>query len=389
MTLRLAVNAVPLLSPRTGVHQYLYNLMKHVETIVEIDPCYFYGSSWSRALRQAQIQQPQGQVQPLLRVGQIKEVVRSLVPWPHTVSRFFRQRAFSWKKRGQFDVYHEPNFFPFQFDGPTAITVHDLSFIRFPEAHPRKRATFMTRLLPWSLTRADAILVDSSFVKREIVDVYGVTPEKINVAYLGVSGLFRPMSEVETRQSCTKQGLSHGRYLLAVGTIEPRKNLTQVLRAYQDLPRRIQEQYPLVIVGMKGWLYASIEQEMAPLIRRGCVQLLGYVSDEELPQIYAGSAALLYTSVYEGFGLPPLEGMASGVPVITSNQSSIPEVVGDAAIMVDPHDVKALKEAVMLVIEDVENTKRLRELGIERAKGFTWEQCAKETVAVYKRLANL
>ena len=387
MTLRLAVNAVPLLSPGTGIQQYLYNLMRHIEALDDIEPCYFYGRGWNRVLQQAPVPQIQGI--PVPRIRRIKGIIRRFVPRAHMVGRFLTQRAFSRKKRGQFDVYHEPNYVPYRFDGPTVITVHDLSFIRFPASHPRERVDFMTRLMPRSLARADAILVDSQFVKREIVEVYGVSPDKIEVAYLGVSGLFRPMSESETRQCCTRHGLNHGGYLLAVGTIEPRKNLIQALRAYQELPGRVQEQYPLVIAGMKGWLYASIEQEMAPLIRKGRVRLLGYVSDEELPQIYAGATALLYTSVYEGFGLPPLEGMASGVPVITSNQSSIPEVVGDAAIMVDPHDVRALKEAVMLVIEDAEKAQQLRELGIERAKGFTWEKCARDTVAVYKRAANV
>lgn len=379
MTIRLAVNAVSLLSPRTGIGQYLYNLMKQIEAHEDIEPCYFYGHGWDRALRQVPVPQIQG----------IKRVIRRLVPRAHMVSRFLTQMAFSQKKRRQFDVYHEPNFVPYRFDGPTVITVHDLSYIRFPDTHPRVRVDFMTRFMPRALERADMILVDSQFVKQEVVEVFGVLPQKIAVTHLGVSGLFRPMSESETRQSCAKYGLNHRKYLLTVGTLEPRKNLIQVLRAYQSLPQRVQKQYPLIIVGMKGWLYATIEQEMAPLIGNGRVRLLGYVSDEELVQIYASATALLYPSIYEGFGLPPLEGMASGVPVITSNQSSIPEVVGDAAIMVDPHDVDALKEAVMMVIEDTEKAGQLRDLGIERAKEFSWERCARDTVAVYKRIANV
>lgn len=386
MTLRLAVNAFPLLSPKTGIQQYLYNLMLHVEAHDDIEPRYFYGHGWDRALLPVQITGMQGI--PVPRVQRIKRAIRRFVPKAQMVGRFFRQRAFSRKQRGQFDVYHEPNFVPYRFDGPTVITVHDLSFIRFPDSHPRERVDFMTRFVPRALARAQVILTDSQFVKREIVEVYGVSPDKIEVAYLGVSGLFRPMSESETQLCCARHVLRHGRYFLAVGTIEPRKNLIQVLRAYQGLPQRVQEQCPLIIAGMKGWRYEPIEKEMAPLIRRGRVRLLGYVSDEELPQIYAGATALLYTSLYEGFGLPPIEGMASGVPVITSNQSSIPEVVGDAAITVDPYDVKALKDAIMIVIEDKVKARRLRELGIERAKSFTWEKCARDTVAVYRHAAT-
>jgi glycosyltransferase involved in cell wall biosynthesis len=386
MTLRLAVNAVPLLSPRTGIQRYLYNLMEHVEVHDDIVPNYFYGRGWDRALLQTQASWVQGI--PVQHVQRVKGAIRRFVPKAHIAGRILRQLAFSRKKRGQFDVYHEPDFVPYHFDGPTVITVHDLSFIRFPDSHPPERVNFMSKNLPHSLARAQVILTDSQFVKREIVEVYGVSPDKIEVAYLGASGDFRPMSGAETQRCCARHGLRHGQYFLAVGTIEPRKNLIQVLRAYQDLPQRVQEQYPLVVVGLKGWKYTSIEKEMAPLARNGRVRLLGYLSDEELPQIYAGATALLYTSHYEGFGLPPLEGMASGVPVITSNRSSIPEVVGNATIMVDPHDVEALKEGLMLVIEDAGKAQRLRELGIERAKGFTWERCARDTVAAYQRAAH-
>jgi alpha-1,3-rhamnosyl/mannosyltransferase len=178
--------------------------------------------------------------------------------------------------------------------------------------------------------------------------------------------------------------LQHGRYLLTVGTLEPRKNLSLVFRAYRRLPQRLRQAYLLVVAGMSGWHTEAFRAELNALATRGHLRLLGYVPDDALTALYSGAAMLIYPSLYEGFGLPPLEAMASGIPVITSNRASLPEVVGDAGWMVDPDDEATLCETVMAVLEGCEEARARVRLGLERAQAFTWQRCAQETLEAYR-----
>lgn len=378
--LKVAVNATPLLFPLTGIGQYVFHLMQAMELADgEIEPQYFYGYGWSPALRAPN--------RPRVSGG-LKEFVRRVVPRAHQLRRAIERRAFAQgTARLKPDLYHEPNFLPLDFDGPTVITVHDLSCFRYPETHPPQRVEAMRRLLPSAVDRAACILTDSLFVKQEVCAFFGIPPEKIVAIPLGVSPIFRPRDEHETKPVLSRWGLHHGRYLLAVGTLEPRKNLVQVLRAYLRLPPGLRLECPLVVAGMAGWKAGDIAAEISQLAGLGQLRILGYVPEEDLPALYAGSTALVYPSLYEGFGLPPLEAMASGVPVITSGQASLPEVVGDAGLVFHPEDVNGLSEAMLALLEDVEERRRLAEFGLKRARQFSWRKCAEETVAVYQAVA--
>jgi alpha-1,3-rhamnosyl/mannosyltransferase len=222
------------------------------------------------------------------------------------------------------------------------------------------------------------------FVRDELVAAFGTPPAKIHPIYLGVSADYRPRSAEETQGVLAAQGLVHGRYVLAVGTLEPRKNLIQGLRAFRRLPEALRESMPFVIVGMKGWLTEGIEAEIAALATKGQVRPLGYLPDEALRHLYAGAAMLVYPSIYEGFGLPALEAMASGIPVITSDRSSLPEVVGDVGITVDPADDAGLAAAMHRLAEDPAERRDRAARGLERARAFTWARCAEETERVYR-----
>jgi alpha-1,3-rhamnosyl/mannosyltransferase len=183
-------------------------------------------------------------------------------------------------------------------------------------------------------------------------------------------------------------GLQAGQYILSVGTLEPRKNLTTAIKAYARLPETIRQDMPFVIAGMKGWRTDGLDKEVAALIEKGQIRRLGYVPDEALPALYSGARAFVYPSLYEGFGLPPLEAMACGTPVIVSNRSSLPEVVGDAGLKVEALDVDGLAGAMNQVIEDDVLRASLRQRGMERAKGFSWRRCAEETLAVYRKVVT-
>jgi alpha-1,3-rhamnosyl/mannosyltransferase len=181
----------------------------------------------------------------------------------------------------------------------------------------------------------------------------------------------------------------HGEYLLAVGTLEPRKNLSAALHAYRSLPASLRARYPLVIVGMLGWKTSALEQSLAPLVQAGEVRQLGYLPREELAVVTAGAMAMVYPSLYEGFGLPPLEAMACGVPAITSNTSSLPEVVGDSALTMAPHDVDLLASHMRDMLTQPELRQQLSERALARSRTFSWARCVDETLDAYRLAADL
>jgi alpha-1,3-rhamnosyl/mannosyltransferase len=238
--------------------------------------------------------------------------------------------------------------------------------------------------LPSVLEQSDCIITVSAFVRDELVSVFGIDSAKIYPIHHGVSPAYHPRPADQTRQTLKKFNLEHGRYFLAVGTLEPRKNLIQGLRAFRSLPDQLRASMPLVIVGMKGWLAEDIETEIDALKSRGEVRPLGYLPTEDLLCLYAGAATLLFPSVYEGFGLPALEAMASGIPVITSNRSSLPEVVGEVGITVDPGDDQGFAEAMRWLAEDPVERAARGAAGVERARQFTWTRCAIATERVYR-----
>ena len=198
------------------------------------------------------------------------------------------------------------------------------------------------------------ILVDSNFVKTELLDYFGIKPEKVIVHHLAADNIYRQRTELEVYKTLNKFGLKFKKFILCVGTLEPRKNLTQAISAYRNLPSVIQDQYPLVVVGAKGWKSSQLESDLGALVNKGKAHLLGYVDQQTLADIFSSAKILLYPSLYEGFGLPPLEAMTSGVPVIVTNTASLPEVVGDAGIKVEIGDIQNTRSVLEEVLDNHE-----------------------------------
>lgn len=373
--INLAFNGVSLLSPLTGIGQYSANLAQRIVSSAEVNTKFFYGAVWSSHVE-------------LNSSSSIKSFLpwfRKYVPWSYEIRQWTQSRRFeSEAKSGQFDLYHEPSNVPLPFDGPLVLTVHDLSWIRYPEMHPIERVKAMDKYFEAGLRRATRVLTDSQFVKREIMDVFGLSADIIQPVGLGVETSFQPLSQAMTRQVLSNFKLQHGEYLLAVGTLEPRKNLQIALEAFLALPKVVRQRHPMVLVGMTGWNASPLKSQLAPLIASGEVRQLGYLTREDLAVVVAGACALIYPSVYEGFGLPPLEAMTCGVPVIASNVSSIPEVVGDTGVLVDPQDVKGLANAMAMLLSAKEIRASLSAKALIRSKLFSWDQCACETIDVYR-----
>jgi len=263
---------------------------------------------------------------------------------------------------------------------PIIITVHDIAYLRLPNLLNTSRKVYKKNILQISIKKAEVIIVDSYATKKDIVEYFGIREGKIRVIHLGVEGRFRPINNVESFR--LKNNLP-SKMILNVGTLEPRKNVVSLIKAFNELRKKGFKDYKLVIAGNKGWLYEEIFKEVIHSDLEREVLFLGVVKDKDLPVLYNCADIFVYPSLYEGFGLPPLEAMACGIPVITSNTSSLPEVIGDAGIMVDPTDINSLCESMYILLKDKELWNRMRNMGLERSKLFSWDKTAEKILKVY------
>jgi glycosyltransferase involved in cell wall biosynthesis len=266
------------------------------------------------------------------------------------------------------------------------VTVHDLSFERFPHMFKLPNRLYLSAATRAAVRRSRRVIAVSESTKRELVEVMGVAPEKVTAIPNGVEPLFRPASAEEVAAFKRDKALP-ARFLLHLGTLEPRKNLPMLVRAYGRLRRERDVPHALVLAGAKGWHYDAVFAEIQSLDLGSHVFLPGYVPFEEQPLWYSAADVFVYPALYEGFGMPPLEAMACGTPVITSDTSSLPEAVGDAGLQVDPHDEAALAEAMWRAIDDAALRDRMRAAGLARARQFDWVDIARRTVEVYEAAA--
>jgi glycosyltransferase involved in cell wall biosynthesis len=265
---------------------------------------------------------------------------------------------------------------------PTVVTVYDVSFALFPESFRPFNRGYLTTMTRRTARRADAVIAISRSTADDLQRLWGIPQARIHLAYPGVDAEFRPLSASDVEAFRAAKGLP-SRYVLFVGTLEPRKNVTRLVEAFavlkqQGLPHK------LVLAGGKGWMYEPIFAAVENLGLQGDVIFPGFVSRQELPLWYNGAALFAYPSLYEGFGLGPLEAMACGTPVVVSNRASLPEVVGDAGIQVDAEDAAGLAEAMASVLTSPSRAAQMRERGMERAARFTWEQTARDTARTYE-----
>lgn len=284
------------------------------------------------------------------------------------------------------DVLHVPGFdAPFLKSCPIVLTVHDLIGRIFPKNLPPVSRFYWQYWLPFTIRWADIVVVDSHHTKSDLIHLVGIPSDRIYVVHLGVDSSFRPLQQDDAALAIVRLKYNLPlKFILYVGTIEPRKGLDTLLMAYAVLADKVS--HDLVIAGKKGWYTESLFQLIKTYNLEQRVHFTGYVADEDLPKLYNLATLFVYPSRYEGFGLPPLEAMACGVPVICSNAASLPEVVGNAAWLVPPDDAYALAIAIGQVLEDQQLQAALRLKGLERAKQFTWEKTARQMVRIYEAL---
>jgi len=282
------------------------------------------------------------------------------------------------------DVLHSPDFIPpHRPSCKSVITIHDLAFLLYPHFLTKESARYyghIDQAVRWT----DHIVAVSKNTKRDTVQHLGVPEDKITVVYEAANPIFRPIDRQQARDQVRDRHGVDGPYILFVSTIEPRKNVPTLLRALNQLMACYRTDVRLVLAGGKGWLYEDAFSVVEELKLDDRVHFVGRVSSEELLYLYNAAELLAHPAFYEGFGLPPLEAMACGLPVIVSNVASLPEVVGDAGLLIDPHDVDELTVAMWRVLSDGALNQEMRQKGLRQAGQFSWERAARETAAIYQ-----
>ncbi|MCE3027172.1 glycosyltransferase family 1 protein [Salinicola sp. DM10] len=279
-------------------------------------------------------------------------------------------------------LYWEPGFIRLPWPGRSVVTVHDLSHCRYPEYHPAERVAYFRRHLAPGLSRATRINVVSRFTAAELSDLFDIDPARIDIVSPGVSERFFTASPADRERVRQRYALPEC-YWLSVGTLEPRKNLRTLLAAFLSLSPARQHACPLVMVGGDGWGDQALPDGLRDALDEGRVRRLGYVEDAALPALYANASGFAYVSLYEGFGMPIIEAMAAGAPVLTADRSATCEVAGDAALCVDPASLDAVRDGLVRLQDDNELRQRLRQAGQQRARGYTWQRSAEALTASF------
>ena len=303
--------------------------------------------------------------------------------WVRRVLQAGYRTAFRFGARG-YALYHEPNHIPIRCGLPTVTTIHDLSGLVHPEWHPADRVRWYEREFAAGVRQTRRFIAASEFTKRDMVERLNIPADRIDVTYQAPRPVFRRKDDATVGRLRSQLGLPES-FLLFVGTLEPRKNVAGLLEAFAALPRELRRQVPLVLAGGWGWKMEALPELLRRHSIEANVRMLGYLGDDTLATLYTTCTALVWPTLYEGFGLPPLEAMACGSPVIVSNVTSLPEVVGNAGVLLDPHDVPAWTEAMRRMADDDDWRGQWRQRSRDRATTFSWQRCARQTLDCYRR----
>lgn len=281
-----------------------------------------------------------------------------------------------------YDIYWQPNFIPLKNINAKKVvtTVHDFSCILHKDYHPKERIDYFENNFFQNIINSDIIITGSNFTKQEILQRLNFKEEKVKVIYHGVNhDIFKVYEDIQLDFDLPKK------FIFSVGSIEPRKNLLGLLKAYNLLPKSLKDEYKLVLAGFKGWENKEIMEQIE--FNKDYIHYLGFITDEQLAKVYNKATCFVFPSFYEGFGLPPIEAMASGTPVISSDQTSMPEVCQDAAIYCNPYNIQDISNKIELLLNDKKLQSKLIKKGLIKAKEYTWDKSAKEHTKVFKELS--
>jgi glycosyltransferase involved in cell wall biosynthesis len=383
--MKIVVDGAPLRTRGSGIPRYTYELLRALHSV---GPGHQYYVTDCHAPflqgRAAPLTDPSGYEAWVQR-----QVGRTPIYWvylPEAVRRFVVRQDL---KRLGADLYFAPNYLGlFGRAFKTVLTIHDLVYRRFPEVTDPNTLRKLNRHLPYHARQAHAIFADSEATRREVIDLLEVPAEKVHTVHCGVHESFRPVEDRAALEAARRRYALPDRFLLFVGTVEPRKNLVTLLSAFADLAADPGFCHGLVIVGGQGWRDTAIHDALVRHPAAGRIITTGFVPDADLPLIYNLADALAFPSLYEGFGFPALEAMACGTPVVTSKVSSLPEVAGDAAVLVDPHDARDVAAGLRRVLNEPGLREELRRKGLARAREFSWERAARRALELFEQVAS-
>ncbi|HEY4715602.1 MAG TPA: glycosyltransferase family 1 protein [bacterium] len=376
--MKILINTISLLSPFTGAANYTYQIARNLtETDLVNEYLYFY-RYYSKKLKHFNKRSN--------FFYSLTELARN-IPFLRTELRKLKRIGATLKEH-DFDLYFEPNFIPLDIKAKkTVVTVFDFSFKVHPEWHPKDRVLYFENNFWNNIDRADRIIVISNFVKESAINLFGFKSEKLKTIYLGYdTNVFRSYPKDELVVTRKKYSLPEN-FILFAGSIEPRKNLNNLIQAYAALDDSVKKEFKLVLAGFKGWKNKEVQGSLRRF--KNNIILLGYLPEKELGKLYNLAALFVYPSFYEGFGLPPLEAMACGCPVVVSNTSSMPEVCSNAAYYVDPYDSENIAAGLKKVLMNEELKRSLRQSGLERAAMFSWRKSAEEHLLLFQELEKM
>lgn len=373
----------PVKFPLTGIGRYTYELASGLQRQELAGLRFLRGSRLCAALPAHEAVSPfagAASWQKHLRQS------RAAVALYRAVSSRLKSRAL---KGLEDHVFHGPNYYLPPFAGRSVVTMHDLSPYLWPESHPPERVRYMRAEIELALRRAALLITDTEYTRQEVAQFFSWPLDRIHAVHLAAAPEFMPQPAAALAPLLHGLGLTADGYALTAATIEPRKNLVTLLDAYARLPEALRQRWPLVVVGYRGWRSEALHARLEAAERAGWLRYLGFVPHAVLPPLMAGARLFAYPSLYEGFGLPVLEAMASGVPVICSNASTLPEVAGTAAALHAPTDADALLALLRRGLEDAAWRQEARAAGLQQAAGFSWQRCTEETLRVYRAATHV
>ncbi len=373
--MRITLDLSPVVHHKAGLATYARNL---TENLLALDPTNDYGGFYYGVARAS--------LPTLFASLRVTNVPWNARHWRMSVAAQYFMGATMDRTFAGAHIFHATeHLLPRLQNIHTVFTFHDAIYALFPKYHLPLNKIYLGTMMPRFLRRADAIIAVSECSKRDAIRLYNIAPEKITVIYEGVNPALKPETNSAHIAQIHEQ-YAHGQpFIFYLGTIEPRKNISAIVDALKILRSRGLP-HRLLIAGRKGWLYQPTLDHIAETGMNDAVDFLDYVPDADLPALFGACDAFVFPSLYEGFGLPPLEAMACGAPVVCSNTSSLPEVVGDAALMIDPHNSDEIANAIERIIINPNLSSELHAKGIAQAKKFSWARAARETLAVYKRV---
>ncbi len=369
---KIAIDCVSLLSPKTGIGRYAYENAKRLSKFKEYEWRFYYGF-FSKKLYGSE--NGISKIKSLMTKRSFlkKAAKKSLVLY----TKYLYNR--------KFDLYWQPNYIPDPVvkSKKCVVSVHDFSFILNPSWHPKERIEFFNDNFFKNIKRADRIITGSHYSKKEVMEFTGFREDRIEVIYHGVDYEIYKRYPKSVLEEFKKKYALADKFFLFVGSVEPRKNLSYLIRAYLNLPRFIKDEYKLLIIGFKGWENEEIRNMMKK--EKENIRYMGFLSDRELALVYNLASLFIYPSLYEGFGLPPLEAMACQTPVIVSNSTSLPEVCADAALYADPSDENDLIKKIIDFVNDERMRRDLAQKGYNRAKLFSWDKASIKHLEVFEK----